>query len=158
MKGYVVKKIWLIWVCSLMALLAVMSAQAEPLQVKLGEEVFELELVDDPASRRQGLMGREYLAANEGMVFDFPPDTTPAIWMRNMLISLDLLFVDEQSRLVKIFAEVPPCAVTPCDIYRVERPMRFVIEVPAGTAARLGLEPGMRLDLGPVSNRPAPAQ
>lgn len=157
-KGCVVKKIWLTRVCALVALLAVMPAQAEPLQVELGGELFELELVDDPASRRQGLMGRDYLAANEGMLFDFPPDTTPAIWMRNMLISLDLLFVDEQSRLVKIFAEVPPCAATPCDIYRVERPMRFVIELPAGTAARLGLEAGMPLDLGPVSKRPAPAQ
>ncbi|WP_206668598.1 DUF192 domain-containing protein [Pseudomonas saliphila] len=152
------KKIWLIRMCSLVALLAVMTVQADPLQVELGGEVFDLELVDDPASRRQGLMGREHLAANEGMLFDFPPDTTPAIWMRNMLISLDLLFVDEQSRLVKIFTEVPPCSATPCDIYRVERPMRFVIELPAGTASRLGLEAGMPLDLGSVSHRSAPAQ
>ena len=149
---------WLAVIASLVALLAVLDAHAEPLEVILGGEHFYLEVVDDPASRRQGLMGRKDLAANEGMLFDFPPGTTPAIWMRNMLISLDLLFIDEQSRLVKVFAEVPPCAATPCDIYRVERPMRFVIEVPAGTATRLGLEAGMVLDLGAVSGRSAPAQ
>ncbi|QIB50480.1 DUF192 domain-containing protein [Pseudomonas sp. OIL-1] len=152
------KNLWMWLVAALMVLSATAAAHADPLEVTLGDERFYLDVVDDPASRRQGLMGRASLAPHEGMLFDFPPDTTPAIWMRNMLISLDLLFVDDQSKLMKVFADVPPCEDTPCEIYRVERPVRFVIEVAAGTAARLELESGMFLDLGPLAEQPAPVR
>ncbi|WP_218573000.1 DUF192 domain-containing protein [Pseudomonas sp. gcc21] len=151
-------RLWLRLMACLAMLCSIPAAHAEPLEVMLGGERFYLEVVDDPASRRQGLMGREFLAPDEGMLFDFPSSTTPAIWMRNMLISLDLLFVDEQSRLVKVFTDVPPCDAPPCDIYRVERPIRFVIEVAAGTADRLGLESGMVLNLGRITRQPAPYQ
>lgn len=152
------RTLWLSVMAPLWALCVTAAAYAEPAEVTLGGERFYLEVVADPDSRRQGLMGREYLARNEGMLFDFPPGTRPAIWMRNMLISLDLLFVDDQRQLVKVFADVPPCQSAPCEIYQVEQPLRFVIEVAAGTAARLGLEPGMPLDLGDIADSPAPTR
>jgi uncharacterized protein len=132
------------------------AEERERLEVELGGERFTLEVVDDEASRTQGLMGREALGANEGMLFDFPAGTRPAIWMRNMLISLDLLFVDEQGRLEQIFREVPPCRAMPCEIYRADRPLRFVIEVPAGTAERLGLNEGDQLQIGTRLSTPLP--
>lgn len=132
------------------------AEEGERLEVELGGERFTLEVVDDEASRNQGLMGREELGATEGMLFDFPAGTRPAIWMRNMLISLDLLFVDEQGRLQQIFREVPPCQSMPCEIYRADRPLRFVIEVPAGTAERLGLNEGDQLQLGTRLSTPVP--
>ena len=132
-----------------LALLSPLPASAQPhVEARLADEVFQLELVADPASRRQGLMGRTELATNGGMLFDFPDGTTPTIWMRNMQISLDLLFVDQQARLRQVFKQVPPCKDLPCDLYSAEQPLRFVIEVPAGTADRLGLQPGDQLDLG----------
>ncbi len=133
------------------------SIAAQPIEIRLGEEIFELEVVDDQESREKGLMGRESLGENEGMIFDFPKDTRPAIWMRNMVISLDLLFLDEQGTIVQIFQRVPPCEAMPCDIYQAERPLRFVIEVAAGTASRLGLEPGQQIDLGSRLATPVPA-
>ncbi|WP_304638620.1 DUF192 domain-containing protein [Pseudomonas sp.] len=132
------------------------AEERERLEVELGGERFTLEVVDDEASRTQGLMGREALGTNEGMLFDFPAGTRPAIWMRNMLISLDLLFVDEQGRLEQIFREVPPCRAMPCEIYRADRPLRFVIEVPAGTAERLGLNEGDQLQIGTRLSTPLP--
>lgn len=132
-------------------------ALAEPIEVPLGDEIFELEVVDDQASREKGLMGREALGENEGMIFDFPKGTRPAIWMRNMVISLDLLFLDEQGTIVQIFQRVPPCQAMPCEIYKAEQPLRFVIEVAAGTASRLGLEPGQQIDLGTRLATPVPA-
>ena len=66
------------------------------IQARLAGEPFQLELVNDPEQRRQGLMGREALLPDSGMLFDFPPGTRPAIWMRNMRMALDLLFVDGQ--------------------------------------------------------------
>lgn len=73
-----------------------------------------------------------------------------------MLISLDLLFVDEQGKLVQIFREVPPCKAMPCETYRAEQPLRFVIEVAAGTADRLGLQEGDQLQLGTRLSTPLP--
>ena len=152
------KSIWMHVAALLFIPFAMGAAQAETVDVRLGAEGFTLEVVDDPESRRQGLMGREHLERNEGILFDFPPGTKPAIWMRNMVISLDLMFVDEQQQLVEVFADVPPCEAAPCEIYQVEQPLRFVIEVAAGTAARLGLERGMSLELGDIADRAPPAR
>ncbi|WP_185265868.1 DUF192 domain-containing protein [Halopseudomonas xiamenensis] len=135
----------------------VLPLQAQTLvQARLAGQSYQLELVADPDSRRQGLMGRSELAPGTGMLFDFPEGTRPAIWMRNMRISLDLLFVDENARLVQIFAEVPPCDAPPCVIYEAERALRFVIEVPPGTAAQLGLQTGDQLDLADRPSLPPP--
>src|SRR5690606_39967227 len=103
-------------------------------------------------------MEREALPAGSGMLFDFPPGATPAIWMRNMRISLDLLFVDGQAAIQRIFHSVPPCEELPCEIYQEQHPLRFVIELPAGTADRLGLQVGDVLDLGGRERTPAPSR
>src|SRR5690554_1800360 len=137
--------------------LLALPGQAQPLvEARLADRPFMLELAADPESRRTGLMGRTQLPEGSGMLFDFPSGTSPAIWMRNMQIPLDLLFVDDQGRLVQIFAEVPPCTEPPCAIYRAQQPLRFVIEVPAGTARQLGLKPGDQLDLGDHHLAPSP--
>lgn len=126
-----------------------LPAQAQPIvHARLAGQPFQLELVDRPDSRRQGLMGRQELPSGTGMLFDFPEATTPSIWMRNMQLSLDLLFVDGAGRLIHIFADVPPCIEAPCAIYQATQPLRFVIEVAAGTASALRLQPGDLLDLG----------
>ncbi|SDU33663.1 DUF192 domain-containing protein [Halopseudomonas salegens] len=117
---------------------------------------FQLEYVADLQSRRQGLMGRESLPDDGGMLFDFPQGTQPQIWMRNMQISLDLLYVDNQGHVVDIFAAVPPCSAMPCPIYPASRPLRFVVELPAGSVAELGLESGMQLIMPEVLQRPVP--
>ena len=137
-------------------LLVSLPLQAQTLTTTLGGEPHLLQLVADPDSRRQGLMGRAELNPGEGMLFDFPAGTRPAIWMRNMQLALDLLFVDDQARLVHVFPRVPPCASTPCDVYQADRPLRFVIEVPAGTAERLGLRVGDQLDLAGRESSPPP--
>lgn len=141
----------------LSGLLVGAALQAQTLvQAGLAGQPFQLELVADPESRRQGLMQRSDLPAGTGMLFDFPEGTQPAIWMRNMQIPLDLLFVDQHARLLQVFADVPPCTAQPCAIYQAEIPLRFVIEVPAGTASHLGLQPGDELDLSGHQLSPAP--
>ena len=131
-------------------------ASADSLAAELAGESFNLEVADDPDERRQGLMGRTELKQNTGMLFDFPPDITPAIWMRNMHIPLDLIYLDEQARITHLFRQVPPCKAVPCTLYRADRPLRFVIEVPAGTIDRLDLEPGDTVDLHGRQDTPAP--
>lgn len=134
-----------------------LPAQAQTLEAVIGGEPHQLERVADMDSRQQGLMGRSMLAPATGMLFDFPLGTRPAIWMRNMRIALDLLFVDEQAQLVQVFTEVPPCTELPCAVYQADQPLRFVIELPAGSAQRLQLKIGERLDLGGLEQSPPPA-
>src|SRR5690606_4146916 len=138
-------------------LTALPLAAQELIQARIGDELFRLELAADPDSRRQGLMEREALPAGSGMLFDFPSGATPAIWMRNMRISLDLLFVDGQARIRQMFHSVPPCEDLPCEIYQEQHPLRFVIELPAGTADRLGPQGGDALDPGGRARTPAPS-
>lgn len=126
-------------------------------ELDLAEETFRLQRVADPESRRQGLMGRE-LAADEGMLFDFPAGTVPAIWMRNMRISLDLVYVDDKGVIANIFPAVPACRSMPCEIYRADRALRFVLELPAGTASRLGLSEGQKLVMDELIALPTPSE
>lgn len=130
----------------------------ETVTLELAGARFEVEYVADPQSRRQGLMGRTSLPSGTGMLFDFPEGTQPAIWMRNMQISLDLVYIDADGHIAQIFREVPPCLAMPCEIYHASRPLRFVLELPAGTVAERGLAIGQRVPLGDLLTRPAPSQ
>ena len=145
--------ILLILACSVAAESA---AEGEWWSMQLADETFHIERVADPESRRQGLMGRR-LAPDEGMLFDFPAGTVPSIWMRNMQISLDLVYIDELGQISHIFSAVPPCWTMPCDIYQADRPLRFVLELPEGTAARLGLTVGQQLPMDELLALPVPS-
>lgn len=150
------------WLCCCLLTAGLASAFAVPalerLKVDLAGEQFELEYVADPDSRRQGLMGRRSLPEGTGMLFDFPEGTQPAIWMRNMRIGLDLLYIDASGEIVQIFRQVPPCHAMPCEIYHARQPLRFVLELPAGTADDLGLKVGESVPLGALLNQPAPRE
>lgn len=150
------------WLFSLVLLTGCATAQSaftpQRVELDLAGVAFDIEYVADPDSRRQGLMGRGALPPRTGMLFDFPEGTRPAIWMRNMVISLDLLYLDANGRIVQIFREVPPCRAMPCEIYRADQPLRFVLEVPAGTADSLQLAVGQELPLGGLSDQPAPQE
>lgn len=153
----------MVWrICLLLAVWALLGSPLQAAEnharaVQIGERVFSLEVANTPDSRRQGLMGRETLPAGTGMLFDFPEGTRPAIWMYNMVIGLDLLFVDQQGSIVQQFPSVPPCIAKPCALYRAEQPLRYVLELPSGSIAGLGLKPGDRLDLSMMPER-APAR
>ena len=135
-------------------LMAPLAAIGSALTVRLADTDFVMEVVADPDSRRQGLMGRENLPFGTGMLFDFPDGTRPAIWMRNMQISLDLVFVAADGRIAHLFERVPPCADLPCAIYQAEAPLRWVLELPAGSVDTLGLKVGDNLDLSMLPAEP----
>lgn len=137
-------------------LLGAGMVSADELTARLAGEPFILEVADDAQSRRQGLMGRNELPAGTGMLFDFPPGITPVIWMRNMHIPLDLVYLNEQAQITHLFEGVPPCESMPCALYRADRPLRFVIEVPAGTIEQLDLQVGQSVDISGREDQPSP--
>ncbi len=107
-----------------------------------GPHRFKVELAETPAQMTQGLMFRTSLAPDAGMLFDYRRPTAAAMWMRNTLIPLDMFFVDEQGRIVNIHERAVPQSD---DVIASAEPVRAVIELNGGTAARLGIEPGDRV-------------
>jgi uncharacterized membrane protein (UPF0127 family) len=104
-----------------------------------GRHRFKVEVAETPAQMTQGLMFRRGLAPDAGMLFDYKQPTAATMWMRNTLIPLDMLFVDAQGKIVNIHQRAVPQSL---DVIAADAPVRAVIELNGGTAARLGIEPG----------------
>ena len=101
-----------------------------------------VEIATTPAEQAHGLMERTSMPANHGMLFVFADSAPRIFWMKNTLIPLDMLFFDGQRRLVAIQADAQPCTAEPCALYPSRVPARYVLELNAGTAARLGMRDG----------------
>jgi uncharacterized protein len=110
---------------------------------KTGPHRFTVEVAQTPAQMEQGLMFRRTLADDAGMLFDFKQPTMATMWMRNTLIPLDMLFVDAQGRVVNIHERAVPESD---NVIAAAAPVRYVIELNGGTAARLGLAPGDKVE------------
>lgn len=139
------------WFVPMMFLLAGCSAAAPAPRadaaVVLHGQRFTVELATDDASRQRGLMMRSALAADHGMLFVFPQMRPQGFWMKNTLIPLDILYFDAARQLVSMQQDVPPCEADPCPVYPSEGPAIYVLELPAGTAARVGIQPGDVLNI-----------
>lgn len=126
----------------------------KPVTVLLHGQRFSAELATDDAQRQRGLMMRQSLPPNHGMLFVFPRTDPQAFWMKNTLIPLDMLYFDAARRLVSMQLNVPPCQADPCPVYPSEAPARYVLELSGGTARRIGVQPGDELkiegEIGPV--------
>ncbi len=114
-----------------------------------GPHRFTVELAATPAQMEQGLMFRQELAPDAGMLFDFKQPTMATMWMRNTLIPLDMLFVDARGRIVNIHERAVPQSDA---IIAAAAPVRAVIELNGGTAALLGIKPGDRV-IYPIFNQ-----
>jgi uncharacterized membrane protein (UPF0127 family) len=104
-----------------------------------GRHLFHVEVAKTPAQMERGLMFRKHLAPDAGMLFEYPAPTMAEFWMRNTLIPLDMLFVDQTGRIVNIAARTRPLSEA---IIPAAAPVLGVVELKGGTAARLGIRPG----------------
>jgi uncharacterized membrane protein (UPF0127 family) len=109
---------------------------------------FELttELAITEAERQLGLMFREKLDPDQGMLLVFEQEGYYSIWMKNMKIPLDILWLDKDKRIVHIERGVPPCKEEPCPSYRSEIPSMYVLEVKSGEVERNNIKLYDRLD------------
>jgi hypothetical protein len=103
---------------------------------------FQVEIADTPERRARGLMFRETLATRSGMLFEFPERGPVAFWMKNTPLSLDILFIEADGRIVRIAERTEPFSLRPIPS---RAPVTGVLEVLAGTAETLGLRPGDRV-------------
>jgi len=104
-----------------------------------GDVVFEALIADSDTERQRGLMFREELADNEGMLFDYEEVQTVSMWMRNTLISLDLIYISPEGEVLKIIANAQPHSLRslPSDF-----PVLGVLEVRGGLTRDAGIRPG----------------
>jgi uncharacterized membrane protein (UPF0127 family) len=113
-----------------------------PITVELHGQKFSTELATSDASRQLGLMNRDTLASDHGMLFVFTTESPRGFWMKNTLIPLDILYFDANRRLVSMQLNVPPCKADPCATYPSHAPARYVLELSAGMAQRIGVQAG----------------
>lgn len=113
-----------------------------------GEHLFTAEVAATPAARARGLMHRESLAPDAGMLFLFEPPRRVSFWMKNTLISLDMLFIDEAGRIVAIAERTEPETLTG---HGPDQPVRAVLEINGGLADRLGIRPGDEVRAPPLA-------
>ena len=103
---------------------------------------FQLELAETPERRAKGLMYRKSLPADGGMLFVWPDIAMRLFWMKDTPLSLDILFFDKAGKLVYLHPEAIPFSQ---DTISSIRPVKYVVEIRAKTADRLGLNTNSRL-------------
>jgi uncharacterized membrane protein (UPF0127 family) len=132
--------------CVMMLAACTACASGGP-SVELRGKNFGVELADTQQEQALGLMFRDEMPANQGMLFIFPNEAPRSFWMKNTRIPLDIMYFDKDLKLVSISADTQPCRVSRCPSYPSIAPAMYVLELNAGKASELGVELGDRLTL-----------
>jgi uncharacterized protein len=104
---------------------------------------FQVEVARNEADRAQGLMFRRSMPANQGMLFDFGRVEPISMWMQNTYLSLDMLFIRPDGTIARIAANTEPLSTRTIPS---GEPVLAVLELNSGTAARLGIKAGDRIE------------
>jgi uncharacterized protein len=104
---------------------------------------FDIEVVQDEMSKARGLMFRKSMEENQGMLFIFDQEKLQSFWMRNTYISLDIIFIDSNKKIVHIAKNTVPLTDTPVPSIK---PAIYVFEIKAGLSDKLGLKEGDRIN------------
>lgn len=126
---------------------------SEPLTIETASgktHDFVAELALDDAQRAQGLMFRKSMPSENGMLFDFGEARAVAMWMRNTLIPLDMLFIGSDGRITHIHENAVPHSEA---IISSRGPVKFVLELNGGAAKRSGIKPGDMVRSAQIGNR-----
>lgn len=99
-------------------------------KIFLGSSEIEVSVADTPVLQERGLSGRKSLASNEGMFFEFPEPTKVGFWMKDMLFPIDIIWFDENRRIVDVWKNASPISYPQVVAPRVNA--QYVIEVPDG--------------------------
>jgi uncharacterized membrane protein (UPF0127 family) len=102
----------------------------------------DVQLAQTDAEKAQGLSGRKYLGDYEGMLFINDQDVDNSFWMKDMLIPLDILFIDSQNYIVDIKKDQQPCESNYCPSIYSKQAYRYVLEVNSGFSELNGIEEG----------------
>lgn len=119
--------------CFVILIWLITTVQAEDLSfaimsIKMNQQHYQLQIADNNERRMQGLMFRQSLAADKGMLFVYPESGNYRIWMKNTLIPLTVIWMNEEAEIVEIKLLLP-CKQPVCPIYSATKPARYIIEL-----------------------------
>jgi|YNPBryunderm2012_1023409.scaffolds.fasta_scaffold18434_2 hypothetical protein len=142
----------------LLALTLALAAAAPPRPVCILPDgsVIRLELAVTDQERETGLMFRDWLPDDAGMLFIFDSEARWPFWMKNTFIPLDMVWLDGAGVITDLRTHVQPCRRDPCPSYAPRAPARAVLELKAGVAAAHSLAVGQKLRFDNVSGYPIP--
>ena len=129
---------------------AILAIDTLTIKTRSGAHAFEVEIARTDEEQARGLMGRRYLPSSRGMIFDYPVVQPVTMWMENTFISLDMLFVDANGVIMRIAENTEPMSRR---FIPSGGPARAVIELNAGTAARIGAKVGDTIDISFISKK-----
>ena len=109
------------------------------------KHVIDCEVAQDSAAVQKGLMFRKHLTAHQGMLFIFPQSSNWSFWMKNTLIPLDIIFIDEKFRVIDIIEDCDPCEEDQCEHFCSRG--KYVLEVPAGFCRKNEIDLGLKIKL-----------
>jgi uncharacterized membrane protein (UPF0127 family) len=120
------------------------AAEFQPLEIatKAGVRMFSVEMATTEEEKATGLMYRKHLPDGQGMLFDFSPARQVSMWMKNTYISLDMIFIGPDGRILRIAENTAPLSTR---IIPSRGLAKGVLEVIAGTAKKYGIGPGDRV-------------
>jgi len=117
-------------------------------KIKLDDVTILVQLADTPEKSSLGLQFQEKLPYDEGMLFDFGNSRNLGMWMPNMKFSLDMIFFDEEGKVVSITENVPPCIPNEnCTSIKSKSKARYVLEVTSGFVDQFNITSSSQLDL-----------
>ena len=122
------------------------QTQLETTRVQIAGVSVVAEIADDNMERAIGLMNHTSLEENAGMLFVWSDEKTRSFWMKNTLIPLDIIFIDENKTIADI-TTMQPCKSLFCDSYRSKAPARYVLEVNAGFAEKHDVKIGDKVKI-----------
>lgn len=114
-------------------------------KTRSGTVSLDVEVADQPQEITTGLMFREYLGQDEGMLFIFSSDAPRSFWMKNTLIPLDMIFINSSLDIVHIVEDAEPCKTPSCPTYSSVLPAMYVVEANSGFAREHDIEPGQKI-------------
>ena len=132
-------------VSSLAAAVVTAAPQVIPLKLPSGK-VLQVEVMVKDEDRQMGLMYRPSLPLDRGMLFVFDQPDFHGFWMKNCRFPIDMVWLDEEHRVVHVAEAVPPCKADPCPVYQPLRKAAYVLELNAGQARREKASLGSRLE------------
>ena len=111
-------------------------------RICINDNCFKVEIADNQASRETGLMNRESLELNQGMLFVFEDNSQHGFWMKNTLIPLDMIWISENKEIVAIKKDAQPCLTEDCLVIVPKADSKYVLEINSNLSEQLEFKLG----------------
>lgn len=118
------------------------TPKVEFITLYINSEEFVVEIADTDEKRLSGMMNRKQMPDNFGMLFIFEEEGIRGFWMKNVLIPLDIIYLNKNKQVVNMYLNVPPCVSDPCESYLSKYPAKYVLELKGNRAKELKLKKG----------------